>query len=43
MLILFSSLTAIAAAEMTAEEIINKRDDNEYITSFKAEAEMIIV
>jgi outer membrane lipoprotein-sorting protein len=28
---------------MTAEEIINKRDDNEYITSFKAEAEMIIV
>jgi outer membrane lipoprotein-sorting protein len=43
MLILFSSLVAIAAAEMTAEEIINKRDDNEYTTSVKAEAEMIIV
>lgn len=43
MLILFSSLIAIAAAEMTAEEIINKRDDNEYIASIKAEAEMIIV
>ena len=43
MLILFSSLIAIAAAEMTAEEIVNRRDDNEYITSFKAEAEMIIV
>jgi len=43
MLIFFSSLIAIAAAEMTAEEIINKRDDNEYITSVKAEAEMIIV
>ena len=28
MLILFSSLIAIAAAQMTAEEIINKRDDN---------------
>jgi len=41
--ILFSSLIAIAAAEMTAEEIINKRDDNEYITSVKAKAEMIIV
>ena len=43
MLILFSSLIAIAAAEMTAEEIINKRDDNEYVTSVKAAAEMIIV
>jgi len=41
-LILFSNSTAIAG-EMTAEEIINKRDDNEYITSVKAEAEMIIV
>jgi outer membrane lipoprotein-sorting protein len=42
-LILFSSLMFITAAEMTAEEIINKRDDNEYIESIKAEAEMIIV
>lgn len=41
-LILFSNSITIAA-EMTAEEIINKRDDNEYITSVKAEAEMIIV
>jgi outer membrane lipoprotein-sorting protein len=41
--ILFSSLMVINAAEMTAEEIINKRDDNEYIESIKAEAEMIIV
>lgn len=41
-LILFSNSITIAA-EMTAEEIINKRDDNEYITSIKAEAEMIIV
>jgi len=41
-LILFSN-SVTTAAEMTAEEIINKRDDNEYITSFKAEAEMIIV
>jgi outer membrane lipoprotein-sorting protein len=39
----FSSLIVITAAEMTAEEIINKRDDNEYIESIKAEAEMIIV
>jgi len=41
-LILFSNSITIAA-EMTAEEIINKRDNNEYITSVKAEAEMIIV
>jgi outer membrane lipoprotein-sorting protein len=41
--VLFSSLIVITAAEMTAEEIINKRDDNEYIESIKAEAEMIIV
>jgi len=39
---LFSNPITIAA-EMTAEEIINKRDDNEYTTSVKAEAEMIIV
>jgi len=41
-LILFPNSITIAE-EMTAEEIINKRDDNEYITSVKAEAEMIIV
>jgi len=41
--ILFSSLMVITAAEMTAEEIINKRDNNEYFDSVKIEAEMIIV
>ena len=41
--ILFSSLMVIAAAEMTAEEIINKRDNNEYFDSVRLEAEMIIV
>ena len=43
MSILFSSLMTITATELTAEEIINKRDDNEYIESIKAESEMIIV
>ncbi|MCJ7650387.1 MAG: outer membrane lipoprotein-sorting protein [Candidatus Lokiarchaeota archaeon] len=42
-LILFSSLIVAAAAEMTAEEIINKRDDNEYFDTAQMEAEMIIV
>jgi len=41
--ILFSSLIISAAAEMTAEEIINKRDDNEYFDTAQMEAEMIIV
>jgi outer membrane lipoprotein-sorting protein len=41
--ILFSSLMVITAAEMTAEEIINKRDNNEYFDSVRLEAEMIIV
>ena len=41
--ILFSSLIITAAAEMTAEEIINKRDDNEYFDTAQMEAEMIIV
>jgi outer membrane lipoprotein-sorting protein len=41
--ILFSSLIIATAAEMTAEEIINKRDDNEYFDTAQMEAEMIIV
>ena len=41
--ILFSSLIVTVAAEMTAEEIINKRDDNEYFDTAQMEAEMIIV
>jgi len=41
--ILFSSLIIAIAAEMTAEEIINKRDDNEYFDTAQMEAEMIIV
>jgi outer membrane lipoprotein-sorting protein len=41
--ILFSSLLIATAAEMTAEEIINKRDNNEYFDTAQMEAEMIIV
>jgi outer membrane lipoprotein-sorting protein len=41
--VLFSSLIVITAAEMTAEEIINQRDNNEYFDSVRLEAEMIIV
>ncbi|MEA2088188.1 MAG: outer membrane lipoprotein-sorting protein [Candidatus Caldatribacteriota bacterium] len=41
--IIFSCLIIAAAAEMTAEEIINKRDDNEYSDTAQMEAEMIIV
>ncbi|HZK41110.1 MAG TPA: outer membrane lipoprotein-sorting protein, partial [Atribacterota bacterium] len=40
--ILFSCLIVVAAAEMTAEEIINKRDDNEYFYTAEMEADMII-
>ncbi len=43
MSILFTNLVLITATELTAEEIINKRDDNEYFDSVKIEAEMIIV
>jgi outer membrane lipoprotein-sorting protein len=44
MIIIFSltGLTALATAQMTAEEIMQKRDDNEYIPSARAEATMII-
>jgi len=41
--ILFSSLIITTATEMTAEEIINKRDNNEYFETAQMEAEMIIV
>jgi len=41
--ILITSLIVTVAAEMTAEEIINKRDDNEYFETAQMEAEMIIV
>jgi len=41
--ILFSSLIITIAAEMTAEEIILKRDSNEYFDTAQMEAEMIIV
>src|SRR5665648_436284 len=41
--ILFSSLIIAADAEMTAEEINNMRDDNEYFDTAQMEAEMIIV
>ena len=40
--ILFSCLIVAAAAEMTAEEIINMRDDNEYFDTAEMEADMII-
>lgn len=41
--ILITNFVVITAAELTAEEIINKRDDNEYFDSVRIEAEMIIV
>jgi len=41
--IVFSCLMTTAAFEMTAEEIINKRDDNEYYDTARMKAEMIIV
>ena len=41
--ILITSLIITTAAEMTAEEIINKRDNNEYFDTAQMEAEMIIV
>ncbi len=41
--ILIADFVVITAAELTAEEIIYKRDNNEYFDSVKIEAEMIIV
>jgi len=41
--ILLSCLMIAAAGEMTAEEIINMRDDNEYFDTAQMEADMIIV
>ena len=40
--ILFSSLIMGMATEITAEEIINMRDNNEYFNTAQMEAEMII-
>jgi negative regulator of sigma E activity len=40
--ILFSSLIIAPAADLTAEEIINMRDDNEYFDTAEMEADMII-
>jgi len=42
-LIMLLSLMIAAAVEMTAEEIINMRDDNEYFDTAQMEADMIIV
>jgi len=41
--ILIANFVVITAAELTAEEIIYKRDNNEYFDSVRIEAEMIIV
>lgn len=40
--VLFITLTGLSLAQLTAEEIIQKRDDNEYIQSSYAEATMVI-
>jgi len=42
-LIMVSSLMMAVAVEMTAEEIINMRDDNEYFDTAQMDADMIIV
>ncbi len=42
-LIIISIFTSISVSAMTAEEIIKKRDSNEYIKTAKAESEMTIV
>jgi len=42
MSVLFSSLIITTATDLTAEEIINMRDDNEYFNTAEMEADMII-
>lgn len=42
-LLIFSVFTAMIACALTAEEIIQKRDHNEYVDTAKVESEMIIV
>ncbi len=42
-LMLISIFTPVAFGALTAEEIIKRRDDNEYFDTAKVEAEMIIV
>ncbi len=39
---LFITLTGVVLSQMTAEDIIQRRDDNEYIHTSRAEATMII-
>jgi outer membrane lipoprotein-sorting protein len=41
-IVLFITLTGLSSAQLTAEEIIQKRDDNEYIRSSYAETTMVI-
>lgn len=41
-IVLFITLTGLSLAQLTAEEIIQKRDDNEYIQSSYAETTMVI-
>ena len=42
-LIMISVFASISVSAMTAEEIIKKRDSNEYLKTAKAESEMIII
>src|SRR5690554_7454265 len=42
-LILIAGIFPVAFGALTAEEIIRRRDDNEYYDSAKAEAEMVII
>ena len=42
-LIIISIFASISVSAMTAEEIIKKRDSNEYLKTAKAESEMIII
>ncbi|NLM37127.1 MAG: outer membrane lipoprotein-sorting protein, partial [Firmicutes bacterium] len=42
-LFLIAGIVPAACGALTAEEIIRRRDDNEYFDSAKVEAEMIII